>query len=136
MPSRQRLVVFGHGVSPMSVDERTTPHSRDAERCLLGSMLRDNAVIGDVVQIVRPENFYFDAHQKIYQGVTALYDKANPVDLITLAEGLREQQYIEDIGGYSFLGKLWGAAPAAANAEYYAKIVREKAIVRNLITAG
>src|SRR5947209_6560905 len=116
--------------------ERTTPHSRDAERCLLGSMLRDNAVIGDVLQIVRQENFYFDAHQKIFQGITALYDKANPVDLVTLAEWLREQKYVEDIGGYAYLGELWEAAPTAANAEYYAKIVRDKAIVRNLITAG
>jgi replicative DNA helicase len=120
----------------MPPDERTTPHSRDAERCLLGSMLRDNAVIGDVLQIVRLENFYFDAHQKIFQGITSLYDKAHPVDLVTLAEWLREQKYIEDIGGYAYLGELWESAPTAANAEYYARIVRDKAIVRNLITAG
>jgi replicative DNA helicase len=120
----------------MPPEERTTPHSRDAERCLLGSMLRDNAVIGDVLQIVRQENLYFDAHQKIFDGVTKLYDKANPVDLVTLAEWLREQKFIEDIGGYAYLGELWEAAPTAANAEYYAKIVRDKAMVRNLITAG
>src|SRR5919198_4618427 len=118
------------------LSDRTTPHSRDAERCLLGSMLRDNAVIGDVLQIVRQENFYFDAHQKIFQGVTALYDKANPVDLVTLAEWLREQKYVEDIGGHAYPGELWEAAPTAANAEYYARIVRDKAIVRNLIGAG
>jgi replicative DNA helicase len=117
-------------------DERTTPHSRDAERCLLGGMLRDNVVINDVIQLVRTENFYFDAHQKIYQGVLALNDKANPVDLVTLAEWLREQKYVEDIGGYPYLAELWEAAPTAANVEYYAKIVREKAIVRNLIHAG
>src|SRR3954454_8805692 len=116
--------------------ERTTPHSRDADRCLLGSMLRDNAVIGDVIQLVRTENFYFDAHQKIWQGVTSLYDKANPVDLVTLAEWLREQKYVEDVGGYPYLAELWESAPTGANAENYAKIVREKAIVRNLIHAG
>jgi replicative DNA helicase len=99
-------------------------------------MLRDNAVIGDVIQLVRQDNFYFDAHQKIYQGITSLYDKANPVDLVTLAEWLREQKYVEDIGGYAYLGELWESAPTGANAEYYARIVREKAIVRNLITAG
>src|SRR4051812_21560297 len=117
----------------MPPDERTTPHSRDAERCLLGSMLRDNQVIGDVLQIIRQENLYFDAHQKIFQGVTALYDKANPVDLVTLAEWLQEQKFIEDIGGYAYLGELWDAAPTAANAEYYAKIVRDKGLVRQLI---
>jgi replicative DNA helicase len=117
-------------------DERTTPHSRDAERCLLGGMLRDNVVINDVVQLVRTENFYLDAHQKIFQGILALNDKATPVDLVTLAEWLREQKYVEDIGGYPYLAELWEAAPTAANVEYYAKIVREKAIVRNLIHAG
>src|SRR6516162_5055342 len=117
-------------------DDRTTPHSRDAERCLLGGMLRDNIAINDVIQLVRTENFYFDAHQKIFQGVLALNDKANPVDLVTLAEWLREQKYVEDIGGYAYLGELWESAPTGANAEYYARIVREKAIVRNLITAG
>ena len=67
---------------------------RDAERCLLGGLLRDNVVINDVIQLVRTENFYFDAHQKVYQGILALNDKANPVDLVTLAEWLREQKYV------------------------------------------
>src|SRR3954469_13548561 len=117
-------------------DDRTTPHSRDAERCLLGSMLRDNVVINDVIQLVKTDNFYFDAHQKIWQGVVALNDKASPVDLVTLAEWLREQKFVEDIGGFPYLADLWEAAPTAANVEYYAKIVREKAIIRTLIHAS
>src|SRR5947209_3796272 len=99
-------------------------------------MLRDNSVIGDVVQIIRPDNFYADAHQKIYQGVIALYDKGHPVDLVLLADHLKEQKQIEDVGGYGYLGELWDAAPTAANAEYYARIVRDKAVVRYLIHAG
>src|SRR5947209_5879465 len=99
-------------------------------------MLRDNSVIGDVVQIIRPDNFYADAHQKIYQGVIALYDKGHPVDLVLLADHLKEQQQIEDVGGYGYLGELWDAAPTAANAEYYARIVRDKAIIRNMIHAA
>jgi replicative DNA helicase len=99
-------------------------------------MLRDNAVIGDILQILRADNFYSDGHQKIFQAACSLYDKGHPVDLITLAELLREQKQIEDVGGYSYLGELWNAAPTAANAEYYAKIVRDKAVVRNLIHAG
>jgi replicative DNA helicase len=117
--------------------ERLPPQSRDAERSVLGSMLRDNVVIGDVVQIVRAESFYLDAHQKIFQAVCTLYlDKGHPVDLVTLAEHLREQKQIEDVGGYGYLGELWDAAPTAANAEYYAKIVRDKAVIRNLIHAS
>jgi replicative DNA helicase len=99
-------------------------------------MLRDNVVIGDILQIVRPENFYFDAHQKIFQATTALYDRGHPVDLVMLAEELKSRKQIEDIGGYGYLGELWDAAPTAANAEYYAKIVRDKAIIRHLIHAS
>src|SRR5262249_38224834 len=106
--------------------DRLPPQSRDAERCVLGSMLRDNIVINDVLQIIKLDNFYLDAHQKVFQGITQLYDKGQPVDLVVLAEWLTAQKYIEDVGGYSYLGELWEAAPTAANAEYYAKIVRDK----------
>jgi replicative DNA helicase len=99
-------------------------------------MLRDNGAIGDVLQIVRAENFYLDAHQKIFQSIQALYDRGHPVDLVMLAETLKEQQHIEDVGGYAYLAELWDAAPTAANAEHYARIVRDKAIVRNLIHAS
>ncbi|MCI0376858.1 MAG: replicative DNA helicase [Gemmataceae bacterium] len=117
--------------------DRLPPQSRDAERSVLGSMLRDNGVIGDVIQIVRTESFYADAHQKIFEAMTkGLYDKGQPVDLITLANVLQEQKQIEDIGGYAYLAGLWDAAPTAANAEYYARIVRDKALVRHLIHAS
>jgi replicative DNA helicase len=116
--------------------ERLPPQSREAERCVLGSMLRDNPVIGDVLQIVRADDFYADAHQKIFQAICSLYDRGHPVDLVVLAELLKEQQLIEDVGGYGYLGELWDAAPTAANAEYYARIVRDKSVVRNLIHAG
>ena len=116
--------------------ERLPPQSRDAERSVLGSMLRENAVIADVVQIIRQENFYFDAHQKIFQAMVDIYDAGHPVDLIILAEKLKTQGFIEDVGGYGYIADLWEAAPTAANAEYYAHIVREKGIVRNLIHAS
>ncbi len=116
--------------------ERLPPQSREAERSVLGSMLRDNGMIGDVLQIIRLENFYLDAHQKIFQAMTQLYDRSHPVDLVTLAEHLKEQKQIEDVGGYSYLAELWDAAPTAANASYYSRIVRDKAIIRNLIHAS
>jgi replicative DNA helicase len=117
--------------------ERLPPHSREAERSVLGSMLRDNGIIGDVIQILQSErHFYTDAHQKIFRGITSLYDKGHPADLVTLAEWLNEQKYIEDAGGYPYLAELWDAAPTAANAEYYARIVRDKGLVRSLIHAS
>jgi replicative DNA helicase len=116
--------------------DRLPPQSREAERSVLGSMLRDNLVINEVVQIVRDEHFYQDAHQKIFQAMAALNDKGHPVDLIVLAEELKQRGQIEDIGGYGYLAELWDAAPTAANAEYYARIVRDRAMVRNLIHAS
>src|SRR4051812_14493963 len=113
----------------MSLDlssDRLPPQNRDAERCVLGSMLRDNFIINDVVQIVVPEYFYYDAHQKIYQTISEIYDSGHPVDLVILAEKLKQQNMIEDVGGYPYLAELWEAAPTAANATYYAQIVRDK----------
>jgi replicative DNA helicase len=116
--------------------DRLPPQSREAEKGVLGSVLRDNAVLSDVIQIIRVENFYFDAHQKIFQAITDTYNDGKPVDLVILHEVLKSRKQLEDIGGVAYLAELWDAAPTAANAEYYARIVREKAIVRNLIHAS
>jgi len=116
--------------------DRVPPQSRDAERCVLGSMLRDNVIISDVHNILRVENFYFDAHQKIYSAVIAIYNDGKPVDLVILAEYLVGQQQLADVGGAPYLAELWDAAPTAANAEHYARIVREKGITRALIHAS
>ncbi len=116
--------------------DKLPPQSRDAERSVIGSCLRDNAVINDVVQFIVPDNFYFDAHQKIFQAIKDIYQDGHPVDLVILAEKLKNNKHLEDVGGYAYLGELWDAAPTAANAEYYARIVRDKAITRNLIHAS
>src|SRR5947209_7093841 len=99
-------------------------------------MLRDNNVIADVVQIVRAESFYFDAHQKIFQAIHAIYEQGKPIDLVILAEHLQSQGQLEDVGKGAYLAELWDAAPTAANAEYYARIVRDKGVTRHLIHAS
>jgi replicative DNA helicase len=119
--------------------ERLPPQSREAERSVLGSMLRDNPVISTVMTVLegRADHFYADAHQKIYQAIVTLHDQSGqPVDLVLLAEELKRRGQIEDVGGYTYLGELWDAAPTAANAEYYARIVRDRAMTRNLIHAS
>jgi replicative DNA helicase len=116
-------------------DDRLPPQNLEAERCVLGSMLRDNYVINDVVQIVQSEYFYYDAHQKIFRAIVESYDAGKKVDIVILADVLQQRKQIEDVGGYAYLGELWEAAPTAANAEYYASIVREKGITRALIHA-
>jgi len=116
--------------------DRLPPQSREAERSVLGSMLRDNAVIDDVVNVVRGDSFYEDAHQKIFNAIVALHNRSHPADLVTLGEELIQLKQVEDIGGLAYLADLWNATPTAANAEYYARIVRDRAVLRNLIHAS
>src|SRR5438094_2681727 len=105
--------------------DRLPPQNRDAERSVLGSILRDNAVLDDVVQIVRTPNFYTDAHQKIFEACVKLRDRGDAIDLVTLHEYLKEQKHSEDVGGMAYLSDLWDAVPTAANAVYHARIVRD-----------
>lgn len=115
---------------------RLLPQSLDSERSVLGSMFRSNDVIGDVVQILNVDNFYSDAHQKIYKAMIVLYESGKPVDLVVLTEALKLANQIDDVGGYGALAELWDAAPTAANAVHYAHIVRDRSIVRSLINVG
>lgn len=116
--------------------DRLPPQSREAEMGVIGSVLRDNVILNDIQNILRVENFYFDAHQKIFQAISDIYNDGKPVDLTILYETLKQRKQVEDVGGAQYLGDLWDAAPTAANAEYYARIVRDKAVVRNLIHAN
>ncbi len=119
-----------------SVMDRLPPHNRDAERSLLSSMLRDNRIIPEAVNLVKADHFYVYAHQKIFDAITKLNDDAGkPADIITVAEWLAQEKLIDEIGGHAYLGDLWDAAPSAAHYHQYAEIIRQKAIVRNLIHA-
>jgi replicative DNA helicase len=115
--------------------ERLPPHNREAERGVLGSMLRDNELIPEVVQLVKAENFYVFAHQKIFEAITALMERGEPADPVTLANHLKEKALIEDAGGYGYIVELWEAAPSAGNTKYYADIIRQQALIRHLIHA-
>ena len=116
--------------------DRTPPHNADAERSLLGSLLRDNTVISDCVVIVKPDHFYDSANRLIYESIASLFDNGKPVDIVVLAEDLKQKGHIEEIGGYGYLAELWDSTATAANSEYNAKIVRDKGVLRNQITTG
>jgi replicative DNA helicase len=119
-----------------SAMDRLPPHNRDAERSLLGSMLRDNLIINDVVPLVKADQFYIYAHQKIYEALTKLnVEEGKPADLVTVAEYLSQAKTLEDAGGVAYLAELFDAAPSAAHFRQYGEIVRQKAIIRNLIHA-
>ncbi|HEX2953858.1 MAG TPA: replicative DNA helicase, partial [Bacillota bacterium] len=116
--------------------DRVPPQNIDAERSTIGSMLLDKDAIFRAIEILKPEDFYKDAHRIIFQAVTNLTAKNEPVDLVTVTEELRTKNILDAVGGIAYLTGLANAVPTAANVEYYAKIVEEKALMRNLIHAA
>ncbi len=105
--------------------DRVPPSNTEAERSVLGSMLRDNRVIADLVQFLKADDFYSFAHQKLFEAIAHIHIERNePADTVTLANHLNENKLIQDIGGYGYLAELWDSAPSAANAIYYGRIVR------------
>ncbi|MFM8270939.1 MAG: replicative DNA helicase [Gemmata sp.] len=115
---------------------RLPPQNRDAERWVLGGILRDPDTLPNVQQLLVADNFYFDAHQKIFQALSDLSNEAQPIDLVLLYDKLRKNKQIEDVGGQAYLVDVWEAVASGANAEYHAKLVRDTAMVRGLIHAS
>ena len=116
--------------------DRLPPQNKDAERGVLGGILRDPDTLATVQQILRTDNFYFDHHQKIFQALTDLENENQPLDLVLLHERLRKNKHLEDVGGVPYLTELWESVPTGANAEYHAKLVRDAAMIRSLIHSG
>ncbi|AQT67332.1 Replicative DNA helicase [Anaerohalosphaera lusitana] len=112
------------------------PESLEAEAAVLGSMVIDSACIGQVVQTVTAENFYHPQHQPIYEALAALYERGGQIDLVLLRDELKKKNKLEEIGGVDYLVKVAESVPSAANFEYYAEIVHEKALLRQLIHAS
>ncbi len=106
--------------------DRLPPHNKDAERGVLGGILRDPDTLDSVQQLLTVEHFYYDAHQKIYQAINELSNDHTPIDLVTLMERLGRNQHLEDVGGAPFLVDLWESVQTGANVEYYARIVRDQ----------
>ncbi|HNQ23124.1 MAG TPA: replicative DNA helicase [Phycisphaerae bacterium] len=125
------------GPTPPVAGERKPPQDLDAERALLGSMLMSRDAIGDVVTIIsRSESawFYLPAHQRIFEILLDLYeDPSKPIDLIVMREELRRRELLEEIGGVDYLVQLAESFADWANAEHYARLVRGKGMLRDLI---
>jgi len=114
--------------------ERVPPHSVEAEMSCLGSMLLDRHAAGEALLIVQPGDFYLPAHQQIVTALMELYDQNVAIDLVTMLEALKQRGWLEDAGGADYLARLAESVPSAANVEHYARIVKNKAILRNFIT--
>jgi replicative DNA helicase len=109
------------------------PQNIEAEQSVLGGILIENEAINKVTEILNADDFYRDAHHKIFNALIDLSERDEPADLITLTNELRKTDQLDAIGGASYLASLIDSVPTAANIEYYAKIVKEKAILRKLI---
>jgi len=119
----------------LSID-RLPPQNLEAEQGVLGSILLDNEVVHDVVATLKVEDFYRDTHQIIYRAIRDLYDLGKPVDGLTLSDALLKRGELEVVGGDEALSELVESVPHAANAKYYADIVRQKSISRKLIESA
>jgi replicative DNA helicase len=116
--------------------ERTPPQDLAAEQCVLGGMMLSKDAIADVVEVIRGGDFYRPGHELIYEVVLDLYGRGEPADPVTVSAELTRRGELSRVGGAAYLHTLISSVPTAANAGYYAKIVRERAILRRLITAG
>ena len=117
------------------IQQKAQPFNIEAEISVLGSMLLDNEAINLVTEILRTDNFYKTSHQHIFDTIVNIYNKNNAVDLVILKDELKKQSLLEKVGGAEYLMELEESVPLASNVEYYAKIVREKTIKRDLIAA-
>jgi replicative DNA helicase len=116
--------------------ERMPPHDVAAEQCVLGGMLLSKDAISDVLEVIRPTDHYRPAHQLVHEAILDLYARGEPADPITVANELTRRGELARIGGAPYLHTLIASVPTAANAGYYARIVRERAILRRLVEAG
>lgn len=112
---------------------KVPPQNLEAEQSILGGILLENAALNPVLEIMAGSDFYSDAHRKIFGGILELSDRNQPVDLITLSNHLRDKKQLDAVGGAVYLSQLVDNVPSAANIGHYARIVKEKSVLRNLI---
>jgi replicative DNA helicase len=122
--------------TPASHFDRLPPSAIDAEMCMLASMMLERELVGQIVQITSRDDLYQADHQIIFDIIVRLYEQNRPVDAVILRDELGKRQLLDEIGGVAYLGQILNTVPSAAHGEHYAKIVREKALLRQLIAAS
>lgn len=117
----------------MAEEKRLPPHNLEAEESVLGALMIDKETAFKVSDILRPDDFYRQPHVLIYEAMLELFEKREPIDVVSLSNRLKDKKQLEDIGGRSYLFSLANTVPTSGNVVYYAKIVQEKAVLRRLI---
>ncbi len=126
-------MIMASGRKESIADAKVPPHSMEAEQSVLGGLLIENESLYEVLHMLKPEDFYHEAHREIYSAIIKLCDEGSPADLITITDALGESKKLESIGGASYLATLVDAVPTAANVLHYAKIVKDKAVLREMV---
>ena len=116
--------------------ERPLPHNLEAERSILGAILLDNQSINTAIEKIRPQDFFHDGHRRIFERMINLNEAHHAIDLVTLTEDMGRAGELEGAGGHAYLAQLMDGMPRVSNMEHYARIVKEKALLRNLIHAA
>jgi replicative DNA helicase len=116
--------------------EKGLPSNIEAERSILGAILLDNSVCNQAIELMRRDDFFLDSHRRIFDKMVALTERGSPIDLITLSDELRRAAEFEQIGGATYIASLIDGVPRTDTIEHYAKIVKQKAMLRRLITAS
>jgi len=123
-------------MAPQEMIDKIQPQNIEAETAVLGSMLLDREAISQAIELLNEFCFYRDAHRKIYSAITRLYNENRAVDIITVSEELKKTNSLDDIGGPACLAGIAASVPTSANILHYAKIVKEKMVLRNLISSA
>jgi len=121
--------------STSNFTDRIPPHRKDAEQSVLGAMMLDETVLAAAIDALTPKSFYFPGHRHIFAAAEKLFDKQSPVDVVTVTDELASSEMLEQAGGPVYLSELVDTVPTTANYEYYIKIVRDKWIMRELLSA-
>jgi replicative DNA helicase len=116
--------------------EKNLPHNLDAERSILGSIILENRALNQAQEILREDDFYREGHRKIFRVMETLTERAAVIDLVTLKNELQRSGDLDSVGGPAYISSLVDGVPRSANVEHYARIVKEKSILRGLIDAG
>src|SRR5437667_8573114 len=120
---------------PEAVAERTLPHNLEAERSVLGAILLHNDAFNLAAEVIDSHDFYRDAHRRIFDKMVKLVERGSAIDLVTLKEELGRAGELDEVGGPAYITSLVDGLPRSANIEYYARIIKEKATLRNLIVS-
>ena len=118
------------------VQEKTLPHNAEAERTVLGAILVDNQAFNSAAEILGRDDFYREAHRRIFSAMAGLAERSQPIDLVTLKDELARQSALEAAGGPAYLAGLVDGVPRITSVEHWSRLIKEKAVLRNLIHAG